>query len=142
MSDVNILAGLIKGLDRAKSWVVMNEKMIMEILCNAIRDVIPDIKGRLGYPYPNNPANKIVFYSEQKSKALDDGTEGAADNRYRLSSIIESVFPELEFSVDDHFIYLSEKERVELTKILNELAFFWTASYHAERTQIEMEKEK
>jgi len=120
MSDVNTIAGLIDGLNRAKSWVVVNEKMIMEILCNAIKDVIPDIKGRLGYPYPHNPASKIVFYSEQRSKALDNGTEGAIDNRFRLSSIIESVFPELEYSVDDHFIYLSEKERVELIKRLNE----------------------
>ena len=57
----DILA-LIDGRDKAKASVAAYEKRIMAIICDAVRDIIPDLEGWLGTP--DNP-NKMIFLSEQ-----------------------------------------------------------------------------
>jgi len=101
----------------AKKMLATYQKTIMETICEAIRDVIPDIEWRLGNP---ENQNLMIFYSEDRAKKFSFDDE-AYDNYWRFSSVIESVFPALEFSVGDNYLYVSPEERDEIIKRLKKL---------------------
>lgn len=111
----NNLLTLIECLDRDKICVAVHEKMIMEIICDAIKDIIPDIKWRYGYP---DDPDIMIFYSENMAKDFIDDRKEVSNNNWRLYSVIENVFPELKYTTDDNYIYLSDEERF---KIINKL---------------------
>jgi len=114
----DILA-LIDGRDKAKASVAAYEKKIMAIICDAVRDIIPDIEGWLGTA--DNP-NVLFFNSEIWSKDFPTADEEAASaGWWWLSMLIEQVFPELQFQVSDNGIYLPPEEQIEILKRLKRL---------------------
>lgn len=96
-----------------KKMLSFSEKRIMEIICEAIRDVIPDIKARRDYCH----SERMVFYTE----AMPEEAPEKTTPDFWLSSVITDVFPALGGSVDDVSIYLSQEERADILKRLRKL---------------------
>ena len=113
----DILA-LIDGRDKAKASVAAYEKKIMAIICDAVRDIIPDIEGWLGTA---DNHNVLFFNSEIWSKDFPTAEEAASAGWWWLSMLIEQVFPELQFQVSDNGIYLPPEEQIEILKRLKKL---------------------
>jgi len=102
----------------AKKMLAGYEKKIMDIICDAVRDIIPDIEGWLGTA--SNP-NVLFFNSETWSKDFPTAEEAASAGWWWLSMLIEQVFPELQFQISDNGIYLPPEEQIEVLKRLKRL---------------------
>ena len=105
----------INQWNNSKMVVAAYENKIMAIICDAVRDIIPDIEGWLGTA--DNP-NVLFFNSEIWSKDFPTAEEAASAGWWRLSMLIEQVFPELQFQVSDNGIYLPPEEQIEILKRL------------------------
>jgi len=114
----NNLLALIDGRDKAKASVAAYEKRIMAIICDAVRDIIPDLEGWLGTP--DNP-NKMIFLSEQFGHCYERMPKEKNENWENLHSLIEEIFPELRYQLDDNDIYLSPEEQIKIIKRLKKL---------------------
>ena len=112
------LLALIDGWDKAKASVAAYEKRIMAIICDAVRDIIPDLEGWLGTP--DNP-NKMIFLSEQFGHCYERMPKEKNENWENLHSLIEEIFPELEYQLEDNDIYLSPEEQAKIIERLKKL---------------------
>lgn len=114
----NIL-DIIERYESASSEVVKYQKEIIRLICNAVRDVIPDIDAWIGTI--DNP-NVIFFNSDERGKRFDKALDDKAfDGWQSLDSLIGDVFPELLYEVDDNCIYLSPEEQAKIKERLERL---------------------
>ncbi|MDY0232183.1 MAG: hypothetical protein RBR88_06840 [Candidatus Saccharicenans sp.] len=117
----NNLLFVICQFNSAKKMLATYQKIIMETICEAIRDVIPGIKARCDYCH----SERIVFYTEAMSEEAPEKITvtivNQKDRDFWLSSVITDVFPALGGSVDDVSICLSQEERDEIIKRLKKL---------------------
>jgi len=97
------------------------QKEIIKFICDAVRDIIPDIKGWIeinGYDY------LMVFVSEefeQRSKRENGKQIVGWMEKRRLFELIHEIFPMLSHQVYDFGIWLDWKEQLEITDRLKKL---------------------
>lgn len=114
------LLALIDDYNNAEGLVMTYGNRIMAIICDCVRDVIPDIRGVIG---DLDDDDILIFrsYEYEIEKRLETMKDGVPNNWRRFYFLIEKVFPELEFKVDDNGIYLSPEEQDEIIKRLKKL---------------------
>ncbi len=102
----------------AKKMLAGYEKKIMDIICDAVRDIIPDIESWLRYP---DGPNIMLFLSEEFGHCYERMPKEKNENWENLHSLIEEIFPELEYQLEDNDIYLSPEEQAKIIKRLKKL---------------------
>jgi len=112
---------VIRRLEAAKKEQEKCQKEIIKFIWDAVRDIIPDIKGWIeinGYDY------LMVFVSEEfeQRSEREKGKQivGWMEKR-RLFELIHEVFPMLSHQVYDFEIWLDWKEQLEITDRLKKL---------------------
>ncbi len=97
----------------------INQRKIVEILCDTVRDIIPDIKGR--FDIVDTP-NVMFLHSESRGGDFPEDREGMEfASWYNISRLIEDVFPEIEFMIKDNGISLSQEEEKKILERLKKL---------------------
>lgn len=117
----NNFFNVIKHLEVVYKEKEKCQKEIIKFICDAVRDIIPDIKGWIeinGYDY------LMVFVSEeyeQRSKRENGKQIVGWMEKRRLFELIHEVFPMLSHQVYDFAIWLDWKEQLEITNRLKKL---------------------
>ncbi len=110
------LLSLIWWYNRSNENVTMAGKRIIEIICDAVRDIIPDIEGWVG---TEDGSNLLFFNSKLQSDIWWNKVESNEGEQWEcLDFLIEKVFPELKYCVDDNCIYLPpEKQNMVIERL-------------------------
>ncbi len=119
--DEDDLLPLIWNYNTARRVVAITGGKIVIKICDAIRDIIPDIEGWVG---DIDSSDVLFFRSEEAAKGFDEvllsGQE--YEDWKSLDSLIGEVFPELQYKVDDNCIYLSPNKQKLIVERLKKLS--------------------
>ena len=101
-----------------------DKKNLVELICDTVRGIIPDIEGRVGTP---TCGGNMFFRSSEFRQRLeyrlsqkDFSWEGWRDFR----SLVEDVFPEFLGSVFDNGLFLTPEEQLKIQDRLENLKIF------------------
>ncbi len=97
--------------NNSKMVVAAYENKIIKLICEAVRDVIPDIEGWRG----TSDFPEMLFFNSEKYSIPPDGVD---IKQKWFTEIVVSVFPELKDEIYDNGIFLSPEQEA---KILNKL---------------------
>jgi len=114
----NELLKLIHDYDNVRDLASTYGMRIISIICDVVRDIIPDIRGWVG---DIDISDVLFFHSEKFEKRAEEMQEGVPTNWRRFYLLIELIFPELESDVDDDGIYLSPEEQISVLERLKKL---------------------
>ncbi len=117
----NNLLNLIDWYRQSREHVTKAGNKIIKIICDSIRDIIPDIEGWVG----SIDSPDVLIFSSSIQVAVwereikENGIGGRNEERWRsLGSLIGEVFPELKFRVDDNGMYMPpEKQKIIIERL-------------------------
>ena len=120
---INAINQYKDGIDEAKAY----GERIIKLICDALRDVIPDIKGYTSVGYNDNTLKFLSTELEYRyletlldEDDLFDG-EYPCEGWINLSSLIQKVFPDIEDLVKDDDVYIMPEEQAEVKERLERL---------------------
>jgi len=109
------LLTLINSYNSSREQVTKLGNQIIKIICDALRDVIPDMEGSVG---TIDSPNVLFFSSNEQSSAWENKDSREIENWESLDQLIEKVFPEIKYDVDDNCIYLPpDKQKIVIERL-------------------------
>jgi len=115
------LLSLVWWYNRSREHLRIAGEKIIEIICGAIRDILPDIDGWVG---SIDSSDVLFFSSNHQQEIWDNEVEaGGVEGWKSLEYLIEEIFPELKFRVDDDGIYLPPDKQKIIIERLQQLRY-------------------
>jgi len=100
-----------------------DKKNLVEMICDVVRDIIPDIEGRFG---TLRGQASLYFFSKEIGKRFDkllDDDDFDWTNR-RFCFLVEDAFPEFVGCVFDNSLFLTPEEQLAVRDRLENLKEF------------------